>query len=271
MTKKSVKAEVKTFVKGLITEASPLNFPENASVDELNFELLRNGTRQRRLGMAYEPSYEQRITSLTVDGTATANISTFVWRDVAGVDNKNFLVVQTENVLNFYDMDYVNLSNDGLVGTITLVNTFSSGKKHSFASIEGLLVIATGSYEIGYVKYTPSTSSFSASYCNLKVRDFWGVEDDTEGRDIYYRPTELTYDHIYNLYNQSWGVPRRWEGAGENEFTDPAQYYKAYYGVAPSNSETVWTGMTMKTTTDPYEYMRPNAWSEVFGTKQMPQ
>lgn len=266
MTKKSVKAEIKSFVKGLITEASPLNFPENASVDEQNFELLRNGTRQRRLGIDYEPSYEQRFTSLTVAGAGSTNISTYVWRDVAGIDNTNFLVVQIDNVLNFYDMSFSTLSNDGLKGTLTLSSTFSAGKKHSFASVEGMLVVATGSYEIGSIKYTPSTGSFSASYYNILVRDFWGVQDDTEGKDVYFRPTELTYEHAYNLYNQSWGVPRRWEGAGEKEFTDPAQYYKAYYGVAPSNSETVWTAMTMKATTDPFEYMRPNAWSEVFGS-----
>ena len=46
--------EFNTFVGGLVTEASPLTFPENASIDEANFELDRNGSRSRRLGMDYE-------------------------------------------------------------------------------------------------------------------------------------------------------------------------------------------------------------------------
>jgi hypothetical protein len=40
-----------TFVKGLVTEAGPLTYPENASLDEENFVLNRDGSRQRRLGM----------------------------------------------------------------------------------------------------------------------------------------------------------------------------------------------------------------------------
>ena len=34
MVKPSKRVEVNNFVKGLITEASPLNFPANASLDE---------------------------------------------------------------------------------------------------------------------------------------------------------------------------------------------------------------------------------------------
>ena len=40
---------VNTFVKGLVTEAGEMTFPENASVDELNCDLRRDGTRRRRL------------------------------------------------------------------------------------------------------------------------------------------------------------------------------------------------------------------------------
>lgn len=266
MTKKSVKAEVKAFVKGLITEASPLNFPENASVDEQNFELLANGTRQRRLGLTYEPGYTGKLSNQYIETIPTSNISTYVWRDVAGVDNKNFLVVQSDNTLYFYDLSKSTLSTDGFVGFKTLLNTFSAGKKHSFASVEGLLVVATGNYDIGYVSFDPTLVSFNVSYYNLMVRDFWGVEEDVETTDVYYRPTIDSANHRYNLYNQSWGVPRRWEGAGEKQFTDPVSYYFAYSNVYPSSSETVWTAMTMKAATDPYEYMRPNAWGEVFGS-----
>ena len=46
-------AEFSTFVAGLITDASPLTFPNNASLDEVNFELNRDGSRNRRLGMDF--------------------------------------------------------------------------------------------------------------------------------------------------------------------------------------------------------------------------
>lgn len=48
-----------TFVGGLVTEAGPLTFPENASADELNMEISRKGNRRRRLGIDYEPDYTQ--------------------------------------------------------------------------------------------------------------------------------------------------------------------------------------------------------------------
>ena len=32
------KIQVNNFIRGLITEASPINFPENASLDEANYE-----------------------------------------------------------------------------------------------------------------------------------------------------------------------------------------------------------------------------------------
>lgn len=39
------------FVKGLITEASPLAYPEGATLDEDNVVITRSGERERRLGL----------------------------------------------------------------------------------------------------------------------------------------------------------------------------------------------------------------------------
>ena len=36
--------QITNFVKGYVTEASPLNFPEGASLDEVNMKLKRNGS-----------------------------------------------------------------------------------------------------------------------------------------------------------------------------------------------------------------------------------
>ena len=56
MAQKGEKA-FRSFVKGLVTEANQLTFPENASVDEANFVLNRDGSRYRRLGVDYETGY----------------------------------------------------------------------------------------------------------------------------------------------------------------------------------------------------------------------
>ena len=45
---------VNNFVKGLITEAAELTFPEGASVNELNCDLRRDGSRRRRESLTLE-------------------------------------------------------------------------------------------------------------------------------------------------------------------------------------------------------------------------
>ena len=59
MPQSKTPVELTSFSKGLITEANPLTFPPDASVDEQNFVLNRNGTRSRRLGMDWEDGYTQ--------------------------------------------------------------------------------------------------------------------------------------------------------------------------------------------------------------------
>ena len=58
----------RTFVKGMVTEASPLTYPEDASYDEDNMILYRKGNRSRRLGIDFEPGY----TLLALDGESPA-------------------------------------------------------------------------------------------------------------------------------------------------------------------------------------------------------
>lgn len=267
MVKKAVKAEVNTFVKGLITEASPLNFPENASLDECNFELLRNGTRQRRLGMDYEPGYQLRgLVGVAPEELDTAKVNTFIWEAVGGNPSLNFLAVQVNSTVFFYNTDVEILSRDGYVNFVTFPSGFASGKDMSFTSVDDVLVIASGSYDLYYVTYDEGTQSFSTNTYALKTRDFWGVVDSHTNQHPYYSSGDYSAERTYNLYNQSWGIPRRREGAANREFMDPVSYYATWWSKVPSNVETVWTSLTMKADADPYEYMRPNAWGEMIGT-----
>ena len=82
--------QVNTFTGGLITEASELTFPENASVDELNCSLERDGTRRRRKAVVLEDN-------AVTDGIVIPEGSVFhtaTWYNVAGQPNLEFLVVQ---------------------------------------------------------------------------------------------------------------------------------------------------------------------------------
>lgn len=51
MSRQKFEKTFNTFTKGLMTEASELNFPEDFSLYEKNFELHRDGGRSRRKGL----------------------------------------------------------------------------------------------------------------------------------------------------------------------------------------------------------------------------
>ena len=267
MAKKSIKDEVNTFVKGLVTEASPLNFPKNASLDEQNFELLPTGVRQRRLGMDFEDSYVGRIGIYGTESFDISKVKTYIWKDAAGINGNHLLVVQINNRLQFFNTNVASLSSEGYINTITFPVLEFGVRANSFTSIDGKLIAVTGEGNVFAITYNPATNDVTYEMYRLKVRDLWGVEYADSDNNQYYRPPQSApREHFYNLYNQSWGAPRRWEGVANKQFTDPVGYFSSQYGVLPSKEETVWTAMTVKADSDPYEYMRPNAWGELFGS-----
>lgn len=273
MPKKSIKAEINTFVKGLITEASPLNFPADASTDEENFELNRDGSRQRRKGFSFEPGYGLiTATGLTESNFNQATPTTFKWSNVNNNTDNTFAVVQANNNLYIFNMSAGVLSTSGYLATVALTG-FPTAVQYSLASVDGYLIVAAGIDTIAIVSY--NGTSFTVTYERLKVRDVWGVEvnDTNIETDALYRPPSgtlasipLNTFHHYNLQNQSWGITRF------NTFmdaVDPIYDYAGYVGTNkyPSNSEVVWAGMQFvpSSSNDPKEAIYPRLYNHVFG------
>lgn len=207
MAKKSGKIESNTFVAGLFTEASPLNFPPNASKEEENFQLLRDGTRKRRLGFDLEPDAAY-FKTIPYTSSFRTDYSTYTWDSPGGIPSLKFFVVQVGNILCIFDLGQEDLSTTGFIGEVNLPR-FSDGATFSFASVNGGLVVVSGSPDIYLITY--KNSVFSAEYFNILTRDVWGVECKTEPKyetDPTFRGS-LEEAHYYNLTNQSWGVPRR--------------------------------------------------------------
>jgi hypothetical protein len=173
--KKSLKAEFNTFIKGYITEASPLNFPENASFDEENFELNRNGTRQRRQGISFEPLHSLVNTPLTLENYKTAPPISFKWTEVNGNSELNFLVVQAGNRLDFFNMNSFSLSQNGPTSSLILTE-YPSTSRYSITSVDGLLIVAAGVDTVAVVSYDSVAQTFSYELDRIKVRDLWGIE-----------------------------------------------------------------------------------------------
>lgn len=229
MAVKYTTAEVNNFIKGLITEASPLTFPDGASLDEVNFVLNRDGTRNRRLGMEEEDV--DATTSNYSSTDQTALINTYNWEYAGNNADVSLLVVQDDTDLLFYDLTQDTIGDNLLV---TLSDVIDTGVIASFANVDGYLVVADGSGDLIYVKYDSGTITYDTY--RLKIRDLFGVDDDYYD-DLTERPDTLTEYHTYNLRNQTFAVPRK-KGNAET-IGDTIDYFYTTAGVYPSNSDTV--------------------------------
>jgi len=187
-----------TFVKGIVTEASPLTFPENASIDEQNFVLNRDGSRERRLGIDYENDYVLVDTLHAASSFDTMALSTYKWSNVSGNAQSVITVVQIGTALWFMDATQDSMSAN-LLANEPLVVGANGTRAYSFAAIGGVLVVVTGEDLPVYITY--DGSDFIQSDVNIKIRDFFGVDDSLELSEI---PSTLTTAHNYNLFNQGW-------------------------------------------------------------------
>jgi len=260
MVKPVTKAEINSFVKGIITETSPLNTPADASRDEENYELNKNGSRDRRLGLDVELDYVIRDSGLTQSEFLTASSSSFKWLNAGNIATNEFSVIQFGNKIHIFDVAKSNISRDGFIGTVTLSGV-SLDSNITFASIDGYLIVATGNDKIGIISYEGSV--LSLTYDSLLVRDLWGLPGN-DINDINKRPSVRTDAHIYNLFNQGWGVPRK---NSSGTLTDPISVFLSEYGVYPSNIEVVYTGLQFTPVTggSPYERLYPSLYSEQLG------
>lgn len=264
--KPQAKLEFNSFVKGIITEASPLNFPANASLDEENFELNKTGTRFRRQGMTFEDGYSPVATAITQETLVNSPPSTFKWIGAAGDSTKNFLVVKIENRLTMFDMSIEPLSNQV---PVTVFLSFDPLASYSFASVDGRLIVAAGGKSIAIVSYQDPGTFFS-EYRRLLTRDVWGVQETdfpSYENDVSFRggyPGSASSQHKYNLQNQSWGIPR----SNGVMLVDPVSEYGLYNLKYPSNSEAVWAGLKFQPVASgsiPFERIFPNLYTEVIG------
>lgn len=238
MARQTSGLEFSNFVAGLVTEASPMNFPANASLDEQNFVLNKDGSRHRRLGLDFESNSIQITTGVSVPANNSVEVNTYRWSNAGGSPDKTLVVVQVGNEIRVFDADITPLSH-GLIYTTTLVQAGQS-TPFSFAVVDGVLVVAAGIPEIYLFEYDGTV--INSSTVRLLVRDLFGVGDTLDGVDlrsgsgISVRPTSMTNTHAYNLRNQTWGEPR---DVGKSSLYDTitAFYLDQGENVYPSNAD----------------------------------
>lgn len=165
--------EFNTFVAGYVTEASPLTFPPNASLDEENFILFRDGSRARRPGFDYEKDcvIVDSAAQLPADGTLITG--SYRWTNVGGDGSKTFIVVQIQNSILFFDGGAQPIST-GLIGTWQYDNS-QPIVKFGFTSVDGILVVVTGRKDVDTFKYDGLNLTINSK--RLLIRDLFGVTD----------------------------------------------------------------------------------------------
>lgn len=199
-----VRAEKKynTFVQGLITEANPLTYPENASLDEDNFVLKRDGSRERRLGVDFEAGHTMIPTGIAAASIASGRQSFHKWENPGGDSSVSIGVVRVGPKLWFMDLltesPSSNLLNSGNAITLPLLDSLDI----ETAVVNNYLIIVGGGLSQPVaLYYTRATQGVGYSYIPIQVRDLWGISDGLNVRD---RPVDLSILHEYNLRNQGW-------------------------------------------------------------------
>ena len=194
---------VNNFVRGLVTEAAELTFPEGASVDELNCDLRRDGTRRRRLGVEYETG--NVLSSFTLsDAEQTATGS---WVNVGGNADLEFLVLQKGATLYFYNKGALPYSNQVESNSVNLSSYQHSGSagadtaKCQFTSIKGTLVVS--SPEINTIAIQYSSGTFTVTQVSFEVRDF-----EFQGNTSTYfdNDSSPSQNRKYDAQNAGWNT-----------------------------------------------------------------
>lgn len=205
---KKTKRQIFSFSKGINTDAPATVFPPDFALDEMNFDILSDGTRARRKGL-YSIGGEDNLP----DYEATAVHRVFKWASVNGDPDMNLVVIQIGALLYFYNDTYpistdvarfiLDMAAYAADETATISDIISAPL--DCAASKGILYV-TGRYiEPQYIKYNSTDDVLDVTKIELEERDFEGMEDGiaddyepslTEGND--------NAQFQYNLVNMGW-------------------------------------------------------------------
>ena len=196
---------VNNFIKGLITEAGELNFPENASVDESNCDLRRDGSRRRRLGAVAEDNHTD--TSWTISDTE--RVVTGEWENVGGQSGLKYMVVQKGSTLYFFNKASAPYSQQEVANTVDLttyekdVSADASAADCQFASVKGALVVASPEIDTIYIERDNGAGTISVTQIDFRIRDFeWQGDRTTYSEEV--ATGSASVGRKYDTANTGW-------------------------------------------------------------------
>ena len=244
-------AAYRSFVKGLITEANQLTFPDNASIDESNFVLNRDGSRCRRLGVDYESSYALTATGLTATDIKEGKQSFHVWESPDGDTSVSLGLVRIKDKIWFMNLlanaPSADLKNGG--SPITIAGLSNNKIETSVINNKCVIVSKDLSAPV-LLSYDKTTGTVTQTTITLEIRDIYGVDD---GLFLDTRPTTLSNEHKYNLRNQGWN-----KNIVTSTGVDAIDYTYTKLGQYPSNADNWTLGKISNTASSDYEKYDPD-------------
>lgn len=236
------------FTEGLITETTPLNFPENGCSDTFNCVFDKTGRVYRRKGFNHEINYSTKQINRN-DGVITK----FLWEAPAGRGDLTLLVMQVGSTLYFYNTNNVATVSEGAISSNINLTTYSPSGAPSpatvncqFTSGRGYLFVTHPYLNSFYVSFDPTTNTVTGTAITLQIRDFEGVNDSLA---VTARPTSLSNTHHYNILNQGWTT-------NTQVYTSTTSINYVYPSTAFDITFTIASGQTITTGEPMHAYMR---------------
>ena len=237
-------------IKGLNTEATSLNFPQDSFVDGLNCELRYNPLRLqwRNSIVPLTPTFSS--SAYNVPENTTIDTSYYLWEAPNNDPSLPILCVKIGGYLHFYDVsvpDSISIIGkrleltDVVSGTSVGTIANAAAKPMDFVDVKGRLLVVNEAIDPTLVEFD-GTSSFTMNAFDLFIRDTLGIEDGTE---IDERPATLSEEHEYNLLNQGWSQTRKSAPAGA--YSSPISQYFTSKALYPSNADIVDLAMVENT------------------------
>lgn len=224
MARSEISTEFNTFVGGILTEANPINYPPGYSLDEENFILERNGTRRRRFGTSLDDTVaDMDAKAVTEFSGWTPTFSRyFIWRDASfSEERRDILVVVYDMVQNtsfgqsgtgllFYSLsDTTDITGNFLdsynltANKLLAISAYTSGLAlvaRNTSSSASVAAVSEQDISVYVLTRDDASSGFTLNQGKLQIRDFIG----TVSTAVDVRPSTLSEDHAYNLYNAGW-------------------------------------------------------------------
>lgn len=195
-----------SFIKGLVTEATGLNFPEQAVTETFDCIFDIDGSVYRRTGFDFEPNF---ITK-TIDRSNKV-IREYLWQNVAGNGDVTVRVVQIGNTLYFWELDGTGIVSPGAQATTVALTSVAGAPapdavEAQFTDGNGYLIVVHPYCDPIRISYDIDAHTATATSITIQIRDFEGAVSDPYAID--FRPTStlgaLDKFHHYNLLNQGW-------------------------------------------------------------------